>query len=210
MQENWPNIFSKLRKRVESDLFSSRVFTSDLTSFVNWSPGIAEVADVVKATEVELSTPEMMTREMPVEVIFLSDYIREKNNAETEILIKKIAEAMKLNQSDYKYIYFIEEKLDKKIDITPMMDQNYARLKEQMVSLKPKVVVTLGSTVTNYLLKENLRLVSVHGKFLDLSLDDFKTKMVPIFHPEYLMVNPAMKKTVWEDLQKIMKFLGKS
>ncbi len=78
------------------------------------------------------------------------------------------------------------------------------------MGLRPKVIITLGSTVTNYLLKQNLRLVSVHGKFHDLILKNFETKMVPIFHPEYLMVNPSMKKTVWDDLQKIMKFLGKS
>jgi DNA polymerase len=30
-------------------------------------------------------------------------------------------------------------------------------------------------------------------------------KLMPTFHPAYLLRNPADKKLVWEDIQKVMK-----
>ena len=33
--------------------------------------------------------------------------------------------------------------------------------------------------------------------------------VMPTYHPAYLLRNPAEKKKVWEDMQKIMEFLGR-
>ena len=33
--------------------------------------------------------------------------------------------------------------------------------------------------------------------------------MVPIFHPDFLKINPKMKRTAWDDLQKVMRMIGK-
>jgi DNA polymerase len=32
---------------------------------------------------------------------------------------------------------------------------------------------------------------------------------MPTFHPAFLLRNPPAKKEVWEDLQQVMRFLGK-
>jgi DNA polymerase len=35
-------------------------------------------------------------------------------------------------------------------------------------------------------------------------------KVMPTFHPAYLLRNPAEKKNVWEDLKKVLKELGRA
>lgn len=78
--------------------------------------------------------------------------------------------------------------------------------------LRPKVVVTLGAVATNAVLNKKQRLSTVHGVFHSSTLKQeevelHKFQVVPLFHPEFLLINPKMKKTAWVDLQKIMSFL---
>ncbi|MFQ5781142.1 MAG: hypothetical protein ACE5HN_10220, partial [Nitrospiria bacterium] len=49
------------------------------------------------------------------------------------------------------------------------------------------------------------RISDLRGKFHDL----FGIKVLPTFHPAYLLRNPKEKKRVWEDLQIIMAELKK-
>jgi uracil-DNA glycosylase len=35
-------------------------------------------------------------------------------------------------------------------------------------------------------------------------------KMMPTFHPAYLLRNPADKRLVWADIQEVMKVLGRT
>jgi len=57
------------------------------------------------------------------------------------------------------------------------------------------------------------RLATIHGEIVDLSLKLIQDQayffnMMPLFHPQILLINPNMKKTAWADMQKAMRFLG--
>ena len=47
----------------------------------------------------------------------------------------------------------------------------------------------------------------VHGKVLEIEHKSQTINLVPLFHPEYLLINPNMKRKVWNDLQEIIKKL---
>lgn len=78
-------------------------------------------------------------------------------------------------------------------------------LKRQIEIVSPKVIVALGSTATKYLLNTNKKISSLRGEFQDYN----GIKIMPTFHPSYLLRNQSMKKPAWEDLKKVMAFLGK-
>lgn len=84
-------------------------------------------------------------------------------------------------------------------------------LQQQIALLKPKLLITLGSFATNAVLHNSGDISEFRGKFFDYpgagSTHGFAPKVLPVFHPTYLLRNPAMKKTAWEDLQLAIKFL---
>jgi uracil-DNA glycosylase family 4 len=66
--------------------------------------------------------------------------------------------------------------------------------------IKPKIICTLGATATMGLLGDQAKITKSRGIF-----HEFKdTLVLPTYHPAYLLRNPAEKKTVWEDMKKIM------
>ena len=74
----------------------------------------------------------------------------------------------------------------------------------QLDSVKPKVIVCLGATAFQTLLQTNRSISHYRGQWLDYR----GYKMLPTYHPAYLLRNPAAKADVWKDLQKVMAELG--
>lgn len=74
----------------------------------------------------------------------------------------------------------------------------------QLDSIKPKVIVCLGATAFQTLLQTNRSISHHRGQWLDYR----GFKMLPTYHPAYLLRNPAAKADVWKDLQKVMAELG--
>lgn len=74
--------------------------------------------------------------------------------------------------------------------------------------VKPQFIITLGSTAYRFLTNSKNRLSSVHGKLKELEFyvedEEVTTKILPTFHPEYILINPKIKKTVWEDFQHLI------
>jgi DNA polymerase len=48
-----------------------------------------------------------------------------------------------------------------------------------------------------------MRISQARGKFFDFG----NYKLIPTYHPAYLLRNPSAKTIVWSDLQAVMKFL---
>jgi uracil-DNA glycosylase family 4 len=69
--------------------------------------------------------------------------------------------------------------------------------------IKPKVICALGATATQALLGDNVTISKARGIFFEYR----GTLVLPTYHPAYLLRNPAEKKTVWEDMKKIMEKL---
>lgn len=77
-----------------------------------------------------------------------------------------------------------------------------------LLKAKPKFVVGLGAVATNILLGRREKLTRVHGQFFSITIESQSeshvVQLMPLFHPDFLLINPNMKRTAWIDLQKIM------
>ena len=77
-------------------------------------------------------------------------------------------------------------------------------LKKQMEIIRPKIICALGKFAAQTLLNSTAPISALRGRFHDLG----SVKVMPTFHPAYLLRNPADKKIVWEDMKLIVKELG--
>ena len=68
--------------------------------------------------------------------------------------------------------------------------------------LKPRVIVTLGTLAATEIGQINL--TKNHGNEID---NDSEYKIVPIYHPNFLILKPSAKKDVWVALQNVQKML---
>lgn len=77
-------------------------------------------------------------------------------------------------------------------------------LMSQIQIIRPAVICALGNFAAQVLLGTDQTISHLRGKFYDFE----GTKVLPTYHPAYLLRNPAEKKKVWEDMKLIMKELG--
>ncbi len=78
-------------------------------------------------------------------------------------------------------------------------------LEAQLDLLKPRVIVALGGTAVKGLLDITTGITKIRGKWLSFRGID----LMPTFHPAYLLRAQSAKRYVWEDLQAVLKRLGR-
>ena len=86
------------------------------------------------------------------------------------------------------------------------MCQDYLLLQLEMI--KPRVVVTLGKVATDFFVRSRLGMTALRGNFYEYD----NIQVMPTFHPSYLIRNEGnkqLKRMVWEDMKKVMAFLGR-
>jgi uracil-DNA glycosylase len=76
-------------------------------------------------------------------------------------------------------------------------------LKQQLKSISPQIICALGTFAAKTLLKTEVPISVLRGRFHSYE----GIKLMPTYHPAYLLRNPSAKKIVWEDVQLIMKEL---
>lgn len=85
-------------------------------------------------------------------------------------------------------------------------------LQRQLELIRPKVIVALGAHAARTLLKTELPIGKLRGRFHDyyISPDLPPVKLMPTYHPAYLLRNysPENRRRVWQDMQKVMAELG--
>jgi DNA polymerase len=74
-------------------------------------------------------------------------------------------------------------------------------LKKQIDLVRPKVIVALGKFAVQTLLKSKDPITRLRGIWRDY----YGIKLMPTFHPAYLLRNPGDKKFVWEDIKKVLQ-----
>jgi len=74
----------------------------------------------------------------------------------------------------------------------------------QIETVRPRVIVGLGTFAVQALLKVKTPISRLRGNWHELR----GIRMMPTFHPAYLLRNPADKRLVWQDIQLVMKELG--
>ena len=78
-------------------------------------------------------------------------------------------------------------------------------LRAQLGAISPKAVVALGKFAAQTLLRDDTPISRLRGKWREYC----GIKLMPTFHPAYLLRNPAEKRNAWADLQQVMKHFGK-
>jgi DNA polymerase len=78
-------------------------------------------------------------------------------------------------------------------------------LRAQIAAIGPKVIVALGKFAAQTLLRDTTPITRLRGRWARYG----GVKLMPTFHPAYLLRSPDEKKKAWEDLQLVMKELGK-
>ena len=76
-------------------------------------------------------------------------------------------------------------------------------LKKQIDLIRPKIIVGLGKFAVQTLLQSKVPITKVRGNWHSYH----GIKLMPTFHPAYLLRNHADKKLVWEDIKKVIKEL---
>lgn len=74
-------------------------------------------------------------------------------------------------------------------------------LKKQIELIRPEIIVALGKFAVQALLQSKVPITRLRGNWHTY----MGIKLMPTFHPAYLLRNPADKKLVWEDIKKVMK-----
>lgn len=79
-------------------------------------------------------------------------------------------------------------------------------LLRQVELIQPKVICALGSFAAQALLHTDEKISRLRGRFHDYH----GSKLMPTYHPAFLLRNPHSKREVWEDMKKVMAELGVS
>jgi uracil-DNA glycosylase len=77
-------------------------------------------------------------------------------------------------------------------------------LMREIAVVRPKVIVVLGATAAQNLLDTKVTIGKLRGHFHDY----MGVKVMPTFHPAYLLRDPNKKRDVWEDMKKVRDFLA--
>jgi DNA polymerase len=79
-------------------------------------------------------------------------------------------------------------------------------LHAQIAAIAPRIIVALGRPASNQLLGTDAPISALRGRFHDYALpaDGVRLKVMPTFHPAYLLRDPSKKRTAWEDLKLVM------
>jgi DNA polymerase len=77
-------------------------------------------------------------------------------------------------------------------------------LMRQIDIVRPRVIVGLGAFAVQALLRAKTPISKMRGVWHELR----GIKLMPTFHPAYLLRNPADKRLVWADIQMVMRELG--
>lgn len=119
-------------------------------------------------------------------------------------LLTKIIEAMGMKREDVYIANILKcrppNNREPQPDEISACESNVAR---QIAIIKPKVICTLGKFASQTLLRSTTPISALRGNFHEYH----GIKVMPTFHPAYLLRNPGDKKLVWSDMRKVMEIL---
>lgn len=76
-------------------------------------------------------------------------------------------------------------------------------LERQIAAIKPDLICALGTFAAQTLLETQEPISKLRGSFHQY----MGIKLLPTYHPAYLLRNPAKKRDVWEDMKNLMQAL---
>lgn len=120
-------------------------------------------------------------------------------------LLTKIIEAIGLTRDDVYIANVIKCRPPQNRNPEPdEVEQCEPFLFQQIDAIKPKVIVALGKFGAQTLLRTQEPISKLRGQICDFR----GAKLIPTFHPAYLLRNPPAKREVWEDMKKVRQLLN--
>ncbi len=121
-----------------------------------------------------------------------------------ELLTKIIENVLELKREDV-YISNIVKcrPPNNRVPIDEEVSECLPYLFKQIEIIKPSVIVTLGATAYQNLTGDKTSISKIRGEIINFN----GMKIVPTFHPSYLLRNPSAKKFVFFDMKKVKKML---
>jgi len=120
-------------------------------------------------------------------------------------LLTDIIKAMKLTRDDVYIANVIKCRPPQNRNPEPdELEECRPFIRRQIEIIKPKVIVTLGKFALQSLMERSYGITAARGSWLEYD----GIKVMPTYHPAYLLRNPAAKKDVWADMKKVMTELS--
>jgi DNA polymerase len=116
-------------------------------------------------------------------------------------LLTKIIQAMKMSRTDVYVCNVVKCRPPE--NRTPLPDEIAVCLpflKRQIRSIKPSYICALGAVAAQSLLGVETPISRLRGRFYEAE----GIRIIPTYHPAYLLRNPDKKKEVWEDMKRLI------
>jgi len=121
-------------------------------------------------------------------------------------LLTKIIQAMGYERSDVYICNVLKCRPPGNRDPLPSEVEACASfMLRQVMAINPEAVVALGKFAAQTLLQSKEIISRLRGRFHDYH----GIPLMPTFHPSALLRDPAKKREVWEDMQQVMRLVGK-
>jgi DNA polymerase len=120
-------------------------------------------------------------------------------------LLTDIIKAMKLTRDDVYIANVIKCRPPENRNPEPdELDSCRPFIRRQIEMIKPKVIVTLGKFALQSLTGSTGAVSASRGQWTEYE----GIRVMPTYHPAYLLRTPSAKKDVWNDMKKVMAELG--
>ena len=117
-------------------------------------------------------------------------------------LLTRIIEAIKLTRDEVYICNIIKCRPPGNRNPEPdEIEACFPFLARQIAAIQPEFIVALGTFAAQTLLGTTTPISRLRGRFHDYN----GIKVVPTYHPAYLLRNPDKKREVWEDMKMLMK-----
>jgi len=120
-------------------------------------------------------------------------------------LLTDIIKAMKLTRDDVYIANVVKCRPPENRNPEPEeLDACRPYIRRQVEIIQPKVIVTLGKFALQSLTEKSYGITATRGQWLEYN----GVKVMPTYHPAYLLRTPSAKKDVWADMKLVMAELG--
>jgi len=124
-------------------------------------------------------------------------------------LLRKIIAAMSFREDEVYITNMVKcRPPDNRVPHHEEIETCSSYLVRQIELIRPRVIVSLGKTPTDYFVPGREGMTARRGRFGGYR----GIPVMPTFHPSYLVRNEGnreLKRMVWEDMQKVMALLGR-
>ncbi len=120
-------------------------------------------------------------------------------------LLTKILEAIQLGREEVYIANIVKCRPPQNRNPEPdEIESCHPFLLKQIQAIRPRVICALGTFAAQTLLRTNEKITSLRGRFFEFG----EVKLIPTFHPAFLLRNPDRKRDVWEDVKQIARWLS--